>query len=110
MFVLTENPTFSHPVKVLIPVDGGHKEQSFTAEFRVIPAEEAAKFDLNKGEDSRAFLQRAIVKFGDDIVGPDDKPVPYSDELRDRLIGVPYVRSALARTYFAAIGGQKLGN
>lgn len=110
MFVLTDDPTFAHKVKVMVPVDGGHLPQDFTATFRVIPTEEAAKYDLSDGQSSKEFLRRVVVKFGDDLVGDDKQPLPYSDDLRDRLIGVPYVRQALARTYFAAIGGQTLGN
>ncbi|MDZ4136031.1 MAG: hypothetical protein U1D06_10645, partial [Paracoccaceae bacterium] len=32
------------------------------------------------------------------------KAIPYSDEVRDRVLALPYARIALARTYFAAVG------
>ena len=110
MFTIDPDPKFTHVVKVRVPVDGGFAEQSFKATFRVIPAEEAATYDLSTGADSAAFLRRAIVSM-DELVGADGQTtVPYSDALRDQLLAVSYVRSALGRTYFEAVAGAPLGN
>ncbi|MDT7533730.1 hypothetical protein OVY48_09870 [Sphingobium sp. SA2] len=109
MFVVDPNPTFTHPVKVKVPVDGGYEEQSFKVTFNVIPTDEVADFDLGNGEGSTAFLRRAV-KHMDDLIGKDEKPVPYSDKLRDLLLGQLYVRKALARAYFDAMSGAQSGN
>tara|TARA_R110000868_G_scaffold230335_8_gene483497 strand:+ start:53 stop:385 length:333 start_codon:yes stop_codon:yes gene_type:complete len=110
MFVVKSNPTFTHTVKVKVPVDGGFSEQSFRATFNVVPVEEAAKFDLSDGAESKAFLVRAIASM-DDLVGPDGKTkVEYSDALRDELLAWNYVRKALATAYFDAISGARAGN
>lgn len=109
MFVVDTNPTFTHTVKVKVPVDGGFDEQSFKATFNVIPTEEVADYDLGDGEGSTAFLRRAIVGM-DELVDKDKKPVPYNDKLRDALLGQLYVRKALARTYFDAVAGAQSGN
>jgi hypothetical protein len=106
MFVIDPNPTFTHAVKVQVPVDGGFEEQSFKATFNVIPTEEVADFDLGNGEQSAAFLRRAIVSM-DELVGKDKQPVSYNDKLRDALLGQLYVRKALARTYFDAVAGDQ---
>jgi hypothetical protein len=109
VFVLDPTPTFAHQVKVRVPSDGGHLDQSFKATFRVLPIEKSATFDLTDGPSSTAFL-REIVTHLDDIVDATNAPVSYSDTLRDQLLELPYVRSALVAAYFAAIGGAKLGN
>lgn len=110
MFKLSTNPTFTHPVEVLVPVDGGHDKQLFKATFRVLDADsDDAQPDLNTASGSTAFLREVLVSM-DELEGDDGKPVPYSDAIRDQLLKKPYVRTALARTYFAAITKATLGN
>ena len=46
----------------------------------------------------------------DDLAGDDDQPMPYSDALRDELLKVPYVRAALAKSYFTAVTKAAVGN
>lgn len=109
MFVVDPNPTFTHVVKVKVPVDGGFKDQSFKATFNVIPTHEVGQYDLGDGEGSREFLQRAVTHMSD-LVDKDGEALSYSDELRDTLLGQLYVRKALARTYFEAVAGAQAGN
>lgn len=107
MFKVTADPTFTHTVHVMVPVDGGHKEQTFKATFGVISIEELEKVQDDEGQ--RGVLQK-VLRGMDDLIGDDDQPVPYSDELRDQLINVPYVRIALFQTYLGAISKAKTGN
>lgn len=109
MFTVTDEMTFTHPVKMLVPADGGHKPQHFKATFRVLDTDREGAFDLSTAEGSTAFLQ-AIVTHMDELVGADEQPVPYSDELRDKLIRWPFVRSALVRTYYDAVRKAPEGN
>lgn len=108
-FVVDLNPTFSHPVKVLVPVDGGHKEQQFRAKFRVMPVDEEAGFDLRTGSGSTEFLKKLVVEMSE-LVDASDQAVVYNDEVRDQLLRWPYVRAALTRTYYDAVGKAATGN
>lgn len=111
MFKVTSEPQFTHTIKVMVPTDGGHMEQSFKATFRVIPIEDLAAEDdaEDKAAGQLRTLRKVIVSFGD-LVGDDDQPLPYSDALRDQLLEVPYVRIALLRTYLSAVTKAKSGN
>ncbi len=109
MFKLEENPKFTHVVEVLVPADEGHVKQDMKVTFQAIPVGEFGQLDLSSAEDSTLFLQRIVVGV-DDVVGPDNKPLPFSAELRDRLIAISYVRSAIVRTYFKAMGKAAEGN
>lgn len=111
MFKVSADPRFTHEVKVMVPVDGGHTQQTFRATFRALPIDELTGDD-DPGDpngSNAALLKRVIVDLND-LLGDDDKPLTYSDELRDRLIGVPYVRVALMSTYIAAITKARAGN
>ena len=109
MFIVDHSPTFTHPVTVQVPVDGGFEEQKFKATFNVIPAEEAKEYDLSDAGQVTAFLKRVLVSM-DDLVDKDGQAVPYNDSLRDKLLGLPFLRLALSRTYFAGVSGAKSGN
>ena len=46
----------------------------------------------------------------DDMVDEQGKPLPYSDDLRDQLLELPYMRLGLLRGYQSAMIGAKAGN
>lgn len=109
MFIVVDEPTFAHAVKVLVPVDGGHEPQSFKAVFKVLATDREAEFDLSTATGSTEFL-RAIVVGMDELVDAAGAPLPYSDALRDRLLRLPFVRVALVKAYFEAIRKATEGN
>jgi len=109
MFKIVENPEFTHKVRIMVPTDGGHAEQSFRARFRVVPTDESEAGQLDTDEGLNAFLRAAWVG-AEELVGDDGSPLPWSDGLRDTLLGLPYVRLALLSTYMSAITRAVSGN
>jgi len=110
MFKVSSSPQFTHPVEVLVPVDGGHEKQTFKATFKVLDAsEDDDKHDLNSTSGSSAFLRDALISMSD-LVDDHGAQLVYSDNLRDQMLKVPYVRTALARAYFSAITKAAVGN
>ncbi len=109
MFKIDDNPTFTHTVEIDVPADGGSERQSLKATFRVLPASELAEFDTSRNEGQKDFLRAVIVKL-DDIVGGDDKPLPYNDKLRDHLLDLFYVRIPLMNAYSRAMVIGRVGN
>lgn len=108
MFKIIDNPEFTHEVPVMVPTDGGHAEQRMKVRFRVIEEDEIA-LDVSVADGTKAFLRRAVVTI-EDLVDPADRPVPWSDAVRDRLLQLPYVRMALLRAYNAAVTKARAGN
>lgn len=111
MFIVATNPQFTHTVPILVPSDGGHLNQSLKVTFRVVDSDEehAEKFDLATIAGSIGFCREVIVSL-DDLVDADNKPMSYSDEIRDRLLKVPYIRTAIARAYYEAMTKATVGN
>lgn len=107
MFKVIVEPTFTIPVTVCVPVDGGHKDQDLKVKFRVVDVDELGEAAGLEGQ--QKLLRRVVCGF-EDVVGDNDQELPYSDELRDQLIAVPYVRAAMLQTYLAAIGKTRVGN
>lgn len=107
MFKVISEPTFTAPVTVCVPVDGGHKDQTLKVKFRVVDVDELSEAEGLAGQQK---LLRRVVCGLEDVVDDGDQPIPYTDELRDQLIAVPYVRAAMLQTYLAAIGKTRVGN
>jgi len=106
---IVDELTFTHTVWVMTPSDGGATKESLKATFRVLDVDEARSFDLSDGAGVTDFLERIVVRL-DDIVGADNRPIPYSDGVRKKLVKLPHVRAALAQAYFEAVGGARAGN
>ncbi len=54
-FKIIDHPESPHKVRVMVPTDGGHVEQTFKARFRVLPKEDSHDLDSDAGID--AFLR-----------------------------------------------------
>lgn len=107
MFNITDTLKFTHKVPVFVPVDGGHIEQSLTVTYQIGP--DAGDTAPDPAADGlTAFLKEIVVNIGG--VMEDGKELPWSDALRDRLLGWPIIRSALYRGYLSAITKAKAGN
>lgn len=110
MFKVTTNPTFTHVVKISVPVDGGHDEQTLKATFKVLPLDQLVEDpELDMSGNQVKSLRQVLVSLAD-LVDDQGNPVEYNDDLRDRLIGVPYVRIALMQHYIQAMTKVRLGN
>ncbi|MBL4751456.1 MAG: hypothetical protein JKX71_12900 [Amylibacter sp.] len=109
MFKVVNNPEFTHDVTVNVPVDGGHEEQTFKARFRVLAEKELIKID-HDNEHGTADLLKTLIVGMEDLIGEDEKPLPYNDALRDQMLAVGYVRVALIKTYREAVTKARVGN
>jgi hypothetical protein len=110
MFKITANPQFTRTVKIMVPVNDGFDTQTCKATFRVIDSddEQDTKFDLDTVKGSIDLVRAVLVSLDD--LEDDTGRVTYTPELRDQLLKVPYVRAALARTYFAEVTKASVGN
>jgi len=109
MFTVVSEPMFVHPVTAMVPVDGGHEEQTFKAKFRVIGIDEAKGFDFHTAEGETLFLRRAIIELSELVDGAKN-PVTYNDAVRDQVLRLPYAKLALMRSYIDGVGKAKSGN
>lgn len=110
MFKVTSEPQFTHDVKVQEPVDGGFRVSTFKIRFRVIPMDKLKSDSGEEGEVAQKESLRKVIVSMSDLIGEDDQPLQYSDELRDQLLDIAYVRLAILQTYTNAITKVRTGN
>ncbi|ACF01850.1 conserved hypothetical protein [Rhodopseudomonas palustris TIE-1] len=109
MFKIVPNPTFTHDVTVLTPVDGGHDEETLVVTYNYLDTEEVKKFDLNTSNGTTQFLDSLVAKI-DGLTGPTGEPIACSFDLRQKLLKMSNVRLAVIRHYFDAVRKVKEGN
>ena len=103
-----KTPEFTHIVHVQTPVDGGHREDTFKARFKVVD-DEGQKSSVYKVSEVKDYLRGLLVGM-EDLVDGQKNPIPYSDEVRDRMLALPHVRLALLKTYNEALAKARVGN
>lgn len=108
-FKIVKNPTFIHEVPVMVPVDGGHEQQSLRAQFRVVPQDELMDHDLRTPEGTESYCRAIVVDFAD-IIDEGNIPMRMTDEVRATLYRTPYIQIALIRSYALAMAAARTGN
>lgn len=104
MFKLLEEPRWTWPVTVRVPVEGGLEDRTFRAHFRLVPAPRRAELDaMADGTDQ--LLREAVLQVMD-VTDEAGATLPHSPELLEALIGIPWVRMGLLRSYMEAMMGQ----
>ncbi|WP_420132606.1 hypothetical protein [Rhodopseudomonas sp.] len=109
MFKIVSNPTFTHTVTVMTPVDGGFSEEKLDVTYNYLDTDEVKKFDLTTGDGTSKFLFTLVAKL-DGLTGPTGEPVVCSLELREKLLRMSNVRRAIIAHYFDAVNKVKEGN
>ncbi len=110
MFKIDDAPEFTHTVRVMTPVDGGHREDSFKARFKVVEEDEnQGDLAAFSPETIKDHLRRIVVGM-EDLADDAGKAIPYSDEVRERMLRLPHVRLALLRAYRNAFAKERAGN
>jgi hypothetical protein len=110
-FVLKQSASYTWPVPLLIPVDGGRREKhSFDAEFKRLPQDRINQIvklarGMEKGEDDNdidEFLAAAkeIVIDWAGITDDAGKDVPFSEAALDQLLKIPTIAGQIIRAWF----------
>ncbi len=113
MFKLKEDKRFWWPVKVDVPVDGRHATHKFQAHFLLLDQDEIDETlggDYDDDDSADRDLLRKVLVDWKQVADEDGNAIEFSDEARDRLLRIPYVRVALVRAYFQAIAGRRKKN
>ncbi|MGO3934757.1 hypothetical protein [Rhodopseudomonas pseudopalustris] len=109
MFKIVSNPTFTHTVTVMMPVDSGHAEETLLVTYNYLDTAEVEQFDLKSTDGTSSFLSTLIRKI-DGLTDSTGQPVACTLELREKLLRMANVRLALLRHYFDAVTKVREGN
>lgn len=112
MFVLSQSTSYTWPVTVEYPIDGGRTErQTFDAEFRRLSQSRIRELaDGLSNSDLTDADVAAEVLVGWSGVTDGEQEIPFSDRALRQLLEVPLVASAVVVAYFNSLSGAKRKN
>lgn len=112
MFKIVQNPTYSWPVTVELPTDGGKTEKAtFDAEFKRLTQSRVDEIRqaVERGEMRDSDLAREALVGWSGVVDADAQ-VPYSEKARDQLLDIPMVSTAIVMALLGSLNGAKRKN
>jgi len=112
-FVLAQSDSYSWPVTVEFPVDGGRFEkQTFDAEFKRLPQSRIEQVIERSNTDTikDAEFAREVITGWKGVTDSKGVDVPYSNEALGKLLDVPLVAGAIVQAFFASLTGAKRKN
>ncbi|WP_316171038.1 hypothetical protein [Bradyrhizobium sp. SZCCHNRI1058] len=101
--------TFTHDVRVLMPTDDGHTEETLRTVFAYLDSDEVSTFNLATQQGTSDFLEKAVKTFTH-LVDDDGQAVACTPELRAKLLKNSSIRLALSTHYFSAVTKVPEGN
>lgn len=112
MFKLIQPSSYTWPVTVELPVDGGRVEKAtFDVEFK--------RLSQSRLEEIRGLVERSEIRDVDLVrevlvgwsgVTDGSDPVPYSEAARDQLLDIPMVAASIVMALFQSISGARRKN
>ena len=109
MFNVDEKPVFTRTVTALVPKGEGHDPQTFKATFNVLDDDEIDGVALGETKKVKELLRKMLVGM-DDLADAAGNAIPFSDQIRDRMLKLPYVRVALLQAYYGGTIEGRSGN
>lgn len=113
MFVLSQSESYTWPVTVEFPVDGGRfDKQSFDAEFRRLPQARIREiWDLiQSGDLTDDELCSEMLTGWAGIQDAKGNEVPYSEKAKTDLLNVPLVAAAIVSSWLDSLSKGKRKN
>jgi hypothetical protein len=111
MFSIVPNPTFAIKVNLPRPDSDKPVPVTFTFKHKTVRDLNAWANKSGKAKDDVEFLAEVIEGWGPEIVGPDDKPYPFTKaHLRELLDRFPGAGAAIYVGYRARLQDARLGN
>lgn len=124
-FVLNQSQSYSWPVSIQLPADGGKREKSsFDAQFKRLPQSRINEIqqlvqqriksaergeELDNGVTDQTIAAEILVGWSG-ILDADGDDVPYSEAVKTQLLDVPMMAGALIESYFTSLVELKRKN
>lgn len=124
-FVLNQSQSYSWPVSINLPADGGKREKSsFDALFKRLPQSRINEIqqlvqqriksaergdELDNGVTDQSIAAEILVGWAG-ILDADGDDVPYSEAVKAQLLDVPMMAGALIEAYFTSLVELKRKN
>lgn len=121
-FVLKQSSTYTWPITLVLPVDGGRREKhTFDGEFRRLPQtrineivriarlQERGKLDEDEELRDQDAAKEVLAGWRN-VVDDDGEEIPFSDSKLNELLEIPTVAGQIVRAWFESLEVAKRKN
>ena len=124
-FVLKQSSSYVWPVTVKLPISGGKFEkQTFDAEFKRLPQARINKIQIevqariksserNEATDDsisdQSIAEELLIGWSG-VLDEDGDEVPFSESIKQQLLDIPTLATAIIVAYFDSLTGTKTKN
>ena len=124
-FVLKQSSSYVWPVTVKLPISGGKFEkQTFDAEFKRLPQARINKIQIevqariksserNEATDDsisdQSIAEELLIGWSG-VLDEDGDEVPFSESMKQQLLDIPTMATAIIVAYFDSLTGTKTKN
>ena len=124
-FVLKQSSSYVWPVTVKLPISGGKFEkQTFDAEFKRLPQARINKIQIevqariksserNEATDDsisdQSIAEELLIGWSG-VLDEDGDEVPFTESMKQQLLDIPTMASAIIVAYFDSLTGTKTKN
>ena len=124
-FVLKQSSSYTGPVSFKLPVDGGKFEkQTFDAEFKRLPQARINEIQTDvqtriKAAERNELVDNSVTDISianeliigwEGVVDSDGDAVTFCEAVKQQLLDIPTVASAIIVAYFDSLAGVKTKN
>lgn len=113
MFVISQKTSYTWPVTVHFPVDGGKTDrQTFDAEFKRLTQTRINEIrsSIENNQTSDTALAGEVLVGWEGVNDGNGDAVPFSESARDKLLDIPLVASAVVMSWLGSLTGVKVKN
>lgn len=113
MFKLSQSQSYSWPIEIQFPVDGGrHEKQNFDGVFKRVSQSRIKEIgkQIEASEISDMDLCKEVLVGWKGITDDNGDEVPFSESARDKLMDVPLVCAAIVNAFFGSLSAAKSKN
>jgi len=113
MFVISQKQTYTWPIAVEFPIDGGKTDrQTFDGEFRRMSQSRINEIRdrIEKSEITDVELATEVLAGWNGVNDGNGDAVPFSEGARDQLLDVPLVAAAIVMAWLQSLTGAKRKN
>jgi hypothetical protein len=121
-FVLKQSATYTWPITLILPVDGGRREKhTFDGEFKRLPqsrineivrqarAMERGRLGEDEGLEDQDAAKEIMVGWSG-VVDDDGKEIPFSESNLNQLLEIPTIAGQIVRAWFESLEVAKRKN
>jgi len=121
-FVLKQSVSYTWPITLVIPVDGGRREKyTFDGEFRRLPQTRineiikmARAMERNRASDDEMLedqdAAREILMGWSGVVDDNAKEIPFSEGALSQMLEIPTVAGQIVKAWFESLDVAKRKN